>query len=441
LTVYDISYYVIAALMWGNMKRKTASAERYMFFFGNRYPIYFSFAVRIRGSLDSNVLRHALHKLKSRHILLATRVIMTKDKKQFITDQEVGEFEIRTFPNDRRSWHELVLELMSYPFVVEKGPFVRFGLKNLNGKTELYIIFHHATADGVSGIIFLRDLLKILSGQALEGPDSRGGLFLFQSLMSEVDQVLAKRKKPDWATEKKEVKGEAVILPFTAPKFQIHSRELDQAATQKLSACAKAINISVQSLLGAVFLKTYAEVFGGDSGYERTIQIPVDCRKYVKQEHRETMGAFNSIIKLPIDCSPERNITQIAQEIGTKLKEQTSDYKDVEVFYFFKDSFDDVADPEAMMSEFEPDPLDYDFSLSNLGRIDLEASYGEWGIESIYGPTFTAINGEQVIGLNTHNGVMRFTYTYDKALFPLKTGNRIWNRAFELLFEVITEKY
>ena len=132
---------------------------------------------------------------------------------------------------------------------------------------------------------------------------------------------------------------------------------------------------------------------------------------------------------------------QIAQEIGVKLKEKTSDYKDVEGFYFFKGYFDDVTDPEAMMSEYKPDPLDYDFSLSNLGRIDLAPSYGELVIQSIYGPTFTAIHGEQVIGLNTHNNIMRFTYIYDKALFPEQTGNRIWERAFALLSEVIKGKY
>ncbi|MBN1797357.1 MAG: hypothetical protein JW822_02190 [Spirochaetales bacterium] len=422
------------------MKRKTASAERYMFFFGNRYPIYFSFAVRIKGSLDSSLLKRALDRLKSRHIMLATHTIMTEDKKQFITDQGTGEFEIRTFANDNRSWQELVLELMSYPFDVEKGPFVRFGLKNLDSETELYVIFHHATADGVSGIIFLKDLFNILAGRTPEGPNSRGGLFLFQSLMPEVEEVLAKREKPDWATKKEEVKGEAVILPFALPALKIHSEELDQATTNKLVACAKAMQISVQSLLGAAFLRAYAECFGAESGYQRTIQIPVDCRKYVKQEYRDTIGAFNSIIKMPIDCSPKRSIKQIAQEIGSKLKEKTSDYKDVEGFYFFKGYFDDVADPEAMMCEFKPDPLDYDFSLSNLGRIDLEASYGEWEIESIYGPTFTAINGEQVIGLNTHNGFMRFTYIYDKDIFPEQTGRRIWKRAFELLLELIADK-
>jgi len=144
------------------MLRNTASAERYMFFFGNRYPICFSFVVRIKGSLDSNMLRQALTKLKPRHILLATRTIMTKDKKQFITDKGVGEFEIRTFPDDNRSWQAIVLELLSCPFDLEKGPFIRFGLKNLNGKTELYVILHHATADGVSGITLLKDLFKTL---------------------------------------------------------------------------------------------------------------------------------------------------------------------------------------------------------------------------------------------------------------------------------------
>jgi len=34
---------------------------------------------------------------------------------------------------------------------------------------------------------------------------------------------------------------------------------------------------------------------------------------------------------------------------------------------------------------------------------------------------------------------MRFTYIYDKALFPEQTGNGIWKRAFDLLFELIED--
>jgi len=263
-----------------------------MFFFGNRYPICFSFVVRIKGSLDSNMLRQALTKLKPRHILLATRTIITEDKKQFITDKGVGEFEIRTFPDDNRSWQAIVLELLSYPFDLEKGPFIRFGLKNLNGKTELYVIFHHATADGVSGITLLKDLFKTLAGQPLARPAYRGGLFLFHTLKPEVDQVLAKRKKPDWTTKKEEAKGEVKILPFTAPVFKIHSCELDSPQVKKLLACTKAMQVTVQSLLGSIFLKTYAEVFGPETGYTRTIQIPVDCRKYITEDHQQTIGAF-----------------------------------------------------------------------------------------------------------------------------------------------------
>jgi NRPS condensation-like uncharacterized protein len=422
------------------MIRKTASPERYMLFFGNRYPIYFSFVVRVKGNLSDEALRDALLLLKTRHVLCSVRSILAKNKDQFLTNDEVGEFEIRHFPDDKRSWDQIVLDLLSCPFNVAKGPFIRFGLRYLNGQTELYTVFHHAFSDGVSGIIFLKDLFKTLSGNPPLDPLPQDGLFLFQALKPEVDLALAKREKPGWATEKPEAKGQAIGLPFSSPAFKIHSHELNRSEVSRLLACAKTMQISVHSLLGAVFLKTYAGIFGPDTGYARTIQTPVDCRKYLKEEYKNSIGAFNSIIKMPIDCSPAKSIKEISQEIGRGLSEKTSNYKDIEEFYHFKDFFEDIPDPEAVMSEFKPDPLDYDFSLSNLGRIDLAPSYGQWEIESIYGPTFTAINGEQVVGLNTHNGIMRFTYIYDKDLFKEEIGNSIWKRSFDLLQELIAAK-
>jgi len=421
------------------MYRTTASNERYMFFFGNRYPICFSFMVRINGRLTAELLRQALGALASRHALLSARVVFNEKNEQFITNQDVGEFEIRDFSSDNRSWEEIALELLTYPFNIKTGPFVRFGLRHIDKKTELFIIFHHAIADGGSGVILLRDLFSILGGSPPIQPVSGEGLFLFDALKPEVQAELSKREKPSWATEKPEVKGPATVVPFSRPPFKIHSREIGRAETAKLLACAKAMGATVHCVLGAIFLRSYADIFGEKTGYTRTLQSPVDCRKYVKEEYRNTVGSFISIIKTPIDCSPGRSLAQIAREISAKLAQSTADYKDVEGFYFFKGFFDGEPDPEAVMCEFTPDPPDYDFSLSNMGRIDLAPRYGEWEIESVFGPTFTAVHGEQVIGLNTHNGVIRFTYIYDTAVFPEKTGSTIWESGFRRLHELLAE--
>ena len=52
---------------------------------------------------------------------------------------------------------------------------------------------------------------------------------------------------------------------------------------------------------------------------------------------------------------------------------------------------------------FPPDPMDYDFSFSNLGRTVVQSSYGDVGVTDA-SPFLTAVIGETVIGLNTTNG-------------------------------------
>jgi NRPS condensation-like uncharacterized protein len=421
------------------MYRKTTSPERYMFFFGNRYPICFSFMVRVKGRLTGDMLREALQILKRRHPLLAARIVMNEKKEQFITDRGTADFEIQCFPAGTDPWETRVLTLLGRPFPLETGPFVRFGLRERNGETEVYAVFHHSTADGVAGITLFRELFMVLSGDTPTVPVSDRGAYLFDALTPEVEAALSKLEKPSWVNDKPEIKGKAAIPPFAAPDFKIHTMELRRETVNGLLAYTKRAGLTVNALLGAVFLRSYADVFGDRTGYARTIQLPVDCRKYIKEEHKNAVGAFNSIIKMPIDCAPQKSISEIAAEIAEKLKENTSNFRDIQDFWHFNGFFDDVSDPEAMMCEFKPDPLDYDFSLSNLGRIDLAPRYGEWEIRSIFGPTFSAVHGEQVIGLNTHDGIMRFTYIYDKALFPEQTGAEIWESAFSRLRELLEQ--
>ena len=98
---------------------------------------------------------------------------------------------------------------------------------------------------------------------------------------------------------------------------------------------------------------------------------------------------------------------------------------------------DDVEDPENYFSRRKPWAMDYDFSLSNLGRLSMKNSYGKYEIKSIFGPVFSAIRGERVIAVNTHNNKMHFTYIYDKDCFDHKRGIKIKENALKTLQEII----
>ena len=94
-------------------------------------------------------------------------------------------------------------------------------------------------------------------------------------------------------------------------------------------------------------------------------------------------------------------------------------------------------DPELYYANRPSQPMDYDFSLSNLGRIQTQKKYGNYEIEKVYGPIFSAIRGERVIGVSTHQGRMFFTCIYDKDYFGYDTGSSIIQKALDMFHDII----
>jgi hypothetical protein len=152
----------------------------------------------------------------------------------------------------------------------------------------------------------------------------------------------------------------------------------------------------------------------------------------------EYFGLFNGILKVEIDCSPERTIPEIAQDINKKLKEQLDNYDPLIGYYFFNEyALKGIKDPELFFANNPGQPMDYDFSLSNLGRIQMQKEYGNYEIGEFYGPIFSAIRGEKVISVNTHQGIMFFTFIFDKNFSNSSTCRNIIKRSLDMFQDII----
>jgi hypothetical protein len=71
--------------------------------------------------------------------------------------------------------------------------------------------------------------------------------------------------------------------------------------------------------------------------------------------------------------------------------------------------------------------MKYDFSFSNLGKIDLERKYGDLELMQAFGPVFSATRGEKVIGALTLQGKLHMTMIYDSDCFSREIGDCIWS--------------
>jgi hypothetical protein len=73
--------------------------------------------------------------------------------------------------------------------------------------------------------------------------------------------------------------------------------------------------------------------------------------------------------------------------------------------------------------------MDYDLSISNLGRVDLPSQYGDLQLEAIFAPTMNVMmDGHRILGVTTFAGRMNCTFT---SRDPLAAA--VAERALEIL--------
>ena len=419
------------------MKRETITYERILYHMGNDTLMHFAFRVKVNCTIKKSDLKEALSKVQQRHPLAGVRVIMTKDEKQFIkqfiTTEDVPAIPLKELDGNRTNWKAVVSEELCRSFDIFKGPMIRVFLIQKKSNCDIVAVFHHAICDGLSAVVFLHDTLSFLADpDAPVNPYPEAPVFT-KLIKKDILKIINKKGLPDWLknrndTELKPLKKE----PFPKPDYAIRNWFFTEDKTKKVISLAKENSTSVHGILSAILLKSFAYEFGPKEGFKRILQSPVSFKPFLVDEAKQYFGLFNGILTAEIDCSPKRTIPEIASDINKKLKEQLEKYDPLIGYYFFNTyMLEGIKDPESFFSKRPGMPMDYDFSFSNLGVIQMQKKYGKYDIEKVYGPIFSAIRKERVIGLTTHQGRMFFTCIYDKKGFDHSTGSRIIKRALD----------
>ncbi len=423
------------------MRRKTSTLERYMLFFGRQYPLNFAFLVCISEVLDENRARETLRSLSARHPALFARQEYTVGKQMdMVLEGEIPllvSHDARASESPALTHEEFMLSHMNRQFDPFTGP--QFSLDwRMTGEgadrgSELCFVFQHGVADGIAATWIIHDFLSLYSGTVAALPGCAEMPVLFDVLLDDVRAELLTRPEPDWKKEDPPPPKSFVMPDYKAPDFYVRLFTLGPGGTSRLAAEAKAEGVTVNSYLGARVLKASADIFGPDEGYERTIQCPVDFRQYLKEEYRPLAGVYNGIVKVKVDCTLP--VTDIAGRIRDGIQGNRAGMKDIEDYFHFRDSFDGIEDPESFMMDFPPDPMDYDFSFSNLGRTIIGSSYSGLAVTEFFGPVFTSVSGETVIGLNTTNGSLRMSIIFDKTIPKAAKYRELGDRLAAILAE------
>lgn len=404
------------------MKLRLPATQGAMLLSGMPFSINFAITARLRGAITLEEIQAALARLGRRHPLLASRVVAGDDGRAYLTDQGVPPIPVKTIPCTSNSqWVRDLAREVAVPFDYRTGPPFRLVWLPGTDFSDLILICDHLTADGRAGIYALRDFLTLLAEPALDlasiSPAIMADLIpprIVKKLKEQVaaDPVAGRPSATGWQDAQADSKQ---VLPFA----------LTAEETSALVNRCRVEKVTVQAALCAAFLKPFAEQ--NPSQPVRRVEIPVDIRDRLAQSAGESYGMFISLIELNLDCSPTRDLWQIARNARTGL----ADAMRKEQFFYAPTVFISVTGKLPAGMDFG---VGFDISISNLGRVQIPTQYGALTLESIYAPTFNVSKGDhRVLGVTTFNNQMYCTFTACDPAAP-----KILTRARTLLAEMIS---
>lgn len=418
------------------MKRETSSYERVMFHYSGKGPMYFAFCLNIRGNLTRERLLRALEKVRIEYPLTAVRAEKLADKRQLITTENVPEYPLFVTDSFTGDWRAELISLLQPPFKNATGPMVRFKLLRNGLENSLIAVFHHAVGDGVGSVLFLESLLRHL-GDPERPPvmptEAAWAPMLHKIISPENMKIIETFDPPKFKDDKEYTHYVPKIIapePFPILPFALHTVAFSEEETTHIVTAAKRAGVTVHAYLGAMILQCFAAEFGPSEGYLRTIQSPINFRPQLIPGADRMFGLFNGLITAESDCSEGRPTEEIAREIGKSFHEEIQSLKTLAGYFnFMSYNLVGIDDPEVYFDSRENNgpQMTYDFSFSNLGKIELERDFGDLELTEAFGPVFSATRGEKVIGALTLQGKLYMTMIYDSDCFSRETGDRIWS--------------
>lgn len=429
------------------MNRRLSVIERAVWLNARISPINFAVIVRVRGALATAQLEAALSKARQKYPMLAVRVVAGEDGWPCFTSDEVPGLSIRVVERQvDEDWVKEVEHELATPFAWEVGPLVRFVLLRSHERSEIIIVSHHCVGDGLSVAYLARTILRCLGEpdavveplpalpdfEELITSSLKGTLAvklkmaLFKPLLRTMMllQRLGKKRSPDDG-QKAAGEDRFCLLPWS----------LTESQTSALVARCRDERTTVHAAICAAFLYAYADV-RQDGQSRRTVQSPVSVRDRLSVPVGENLGVFIGLVEVPVDCAAGRDLWDVSRDIKQGFDRGMMDDKILLQFLTVRAVMMAQSDEE-LIAQWGDRAVNYDLSVSNLGRLDLPLQYGPLQLEAFYGPAVNGTKNEQVLGVATVGGQMTFTYVYRTAVMGSATAQRICDRAMHRLAEAV----
>lgn len=341
---------------------------------------------KFSGSVSAELLQQALKILFNRHPLLQARVLVSKNKYEFICDRQFSDIPCKNLLNySVNDYQEIILQELNTP--LETSAYLWRAVFNYRPQefAELIFSFHHAIADGLSLSYLISEFIEYYALLA------NGHEVVINSLplLDPIEKLL--NKSISWSDYQKRLNSRQVITsePWVYERFQPLGKRTPRFVFFRLEATqllvlhekCRAQQVTLNSVLSA------ALILAGHRNkiHQKTYSFLtlIDLKKYANPVvPNESLGCNVTSVLTHLEISETWDLWQLARQFQALLKQQINE----QIFPPLGFTADDlqnfsISNPSGKVNPDAGTKFSIDFSLSNLGRVNLPQHHDgfTWG--------------------------------------------------------------
>jgi hypothetical protein len=363
--------------------------------------VHFVIAAEIIGTRPVEDWREALRAVQRRHPLLSV-FIHPHGYVHPAFHLAEGEIPLRIVvasPDYR--WEQELENELATPFDATRAPLVRTVLVQQGPKNVFILASHHSIGDGLSGLIFLRDLLQALSGQPLlplqtpATPDHLLGV----APAGPAEEPVA------WAGTPQEP---PLFTRRAEARPVVERRAFSPALTSRLVQRSRAEGTTVHGALSAALVLAGRAVAGGWGQQPVRLVSPASFRQALGTDEELAQYIVERTVVYPPQPAGgfwelarfgKRELAGVASLENVARKVQT-----VGEWVFGDQDTREIA--EALQQA-----VGREIMVSNLGRFPYPTEFGSLQLAGVWGPlALSGYPGDQTVGVTTTNGALRLAH-------------------------------
>ncbi len=299
----------------------------------------FTTIARVRGTFDDGQLRHALDALARRHPTLTAR-LCRKRFRWYLEPSTVHSIGSRQIDADPQAWvshAEAETQHQTWRF---DGPRARCTwLRHGEADSTLLLTFHHVISDGKSGMLVMRDLIRLLADPSLELPEiPTASLESFFPLPYRSSQNLSKAfgllARDMRATPATQLPSDG-SAPIEERTQRVVPMGFTEGQTTALRTHARREGYTMHGLLSSAMMLALYEA--GEWTDEPTMRLfhALDFRVYLEQlRHRsggdsprigEASGIYASYVDTEHHLSSNTEVHALGRDVTGQIQSQKAD--------------------------------------------------------------------------------------------------------------------